>query len=108
VFVYVEGKKIPIVIYNKHNINESEKRLFKQYKYKTKPKMLIGDKTTKVILGMKERFSDVNSLNSLIDTGLNTISDVVTLKTPVETKYRIVSNEPIKGVFTDGKRIWFN
>jgi hypothetical protein len=107
VYVYVDSIKHPVIIYNKHNITDADKRMFKQYKYKTTPKILIGDKTAKIAKDVKEQFSNITSINGLIDGGLTTLSEMIMLKQPIESKYRVISNVPINNVFTDGKRIYF-
>lgn len=107
VYVYIDGVKIPVTIYNKHNITDSDKRRFKEFKYKTTPKILIGDKTIGLVKSVKESFGNITSINAAIDSGLTTLSNVVTLKQPNESKYRVVSNTPLREVFTDGKRIFF-
>ena len=106
-FIEVEVKEVPVIIYNKHNVDKEERKKFKKYKYKTKPKILIGDKTNKLVRNVKENFVSINSVNDLIDSGITTMSDVLTLKQPIESKYRIVSDKPINNVFCDDKFIYF-
>lgn len=106
-YIEAEIKEMPIIIYNKRNVSKEDKQKFKEFKYKTKPKILIGDKTNKLVKNVKENFVSISSVNDLIDSGLHTMSDVLTLKQPIESKYRIVSNTPINNVFCDDKFIYF-
>lgn len=106
-YIEIKIKEMPVIIYNKHNITPEDKKKFREFKYKTKPIKMLGDKTTSLVTTVKENFTKINSVNSLIDSGLTTIGNVISLKQPTESKYRIVSNIPLNATIDD-KRVYID
>jgi hypothetical protein len=106
-YIEIKIKEMPVIIYNKHNITPEDKKKFREFKYKTKPIKMLGDKTTSLVTTVKENFTKINSVNSLIDSGLTTIGNVISLKQPTESKYRIVSNIPLSATIDD-KRVYID
>lgn len=102
-YIELKIKEMPVIIYNKHNITQEDKKKFRQFKYKTKPIKMLGDKTSSLVTTVKESFTNINSVNSLIDSSLNVVGNAISLKQPTESKYRVVSNIPLTATIDDKK-----